>query len=442
MNDKGFNKKIKPRITLPTVLAILLAIFLVWWILNYVRSSDKNEFWISPYPYGKDFAFSIIDDPDNSTGPDIKPVYDLLYQLGFRTTRTVWVFDQKHTNTPRREMERDWTGVDEGYSLENKDYLHFIKELDRRGFEIALHGVSAGNDYREEIIEGYENFKKIFGSYPKMDVLHSKNIENIYSGRHKLDNIFFKVLQRVIHDSDYQGHIPGSDYFWGDISQNVVRYVWLPFRTIKEINLLKVSPKLPFHDPRRPYVNYWFLTSDGSNLGDFLILTSPENMGRLMRERGTSIVSTHFAYGFTKQTKGKYVLNKDFVERMKYISKLDGYFAPTSEILDRFLALKNLFILPTGDKISIVNTGNKKVNGITIMCNPGTTLYDAENNPYHANNQGELIIDELHPNSNVDLYRKKLTEFNSFHKRVNIGLLARMKIEILNYIGYIRDNFE
>jgi hypothetical protein len=42
------------------------------------------------WPNGKAFAFTIVDDTENSTVENMKPVYDLPGSLGFLTTKTVW----------------------------------------------------------------------------------------------------------------------------------------------------------------------------------------------------------------------------------------------------------------------------------------------------------------------------------------------------------------
>jgi hypothetical protein len=42
------------------------------------------------WPNNKDFAFTIIDDTDNSTVSNVKPIYNLLADLGLKTTKTVW----------------------------------------------------------------------------------------------------------------------------------------------------------------------------------------------------------------------------------------------------------------------------------------------------------------------------------------------------------------
>ncbi len=44
------------------------------------------------WPGGHKFAFSIFDDTDWATVENVKPVYDLLADLGMRTTKSVWMF--------------------------------------------------------------------------------------------------------------------------------------------------------------------------------------------------------------------------------------------------------------------------------------------------------------------------------------------------------------
>jgi len=392
---------------------------------------------VSLYPDGKDFAFSVIDDTDYSTGPDIEPVYDLLYNLGIRTTKTVWISDQKHSNSFKQKEELDIDPVSWGHSLDNDQYLRFVLALNEKGFEIALHGVTAGNDYRNEIIEGYEKFYRIFGRYPEMEILHAQNIENIYAGSYKLDNLLLRWLERLIDNSDYQGHIPGSEYFWGDICKKYIKYVRLPFHTIKEINLFNICSIFPFHDPRRPFVNFWFPNSDGSNFKAFMALTSRANIDKLIRQRGTTLIYTHFANQFTHKTNGKYILKPEFIERMEHISKLNGYFATVTEILDRFLNLRNVFVESFQKKVVIVNAGSETIKGVTIICGNNIALYKSETEVYKPDDRGKIIIGDLPGYSNIVLYKELPVTINRYINRVNVSILEHMKIEAMNYIGMI-----
>ena len=84
------------------------------------------------------FNFTIIDDTDDATLENIKPVYDFLYEKKIFITKTVWVYP------PRDKHSK-------GDSLQRPEYLKYIKELSDKGFEIALHNVGSGDYTRDEI---------------------------------------------------------------------------------------------------------------------------------------------------------------------------------------------------------------------------------------------------------------------------------------------------
>ncbi len=232
--------------------------------------------------------------------------------------------------------------------------------MQKRGFEIALHGVAAGNSYRSEIIDGIDTFKSIFGSYPNINVFHERNIENLYAGNYKLDFWPLKLLEKITDDSDYQGHIESSPYFWGDIAKAKIKYMRLPFHTIPEVNTLKVNPSMPFHDPKRSYVNYWFASSDGADCQRFNRLLSDVNVRRLEKENGVCLIYTHFAKGFCYKKKGRYELNKEFVNVISNLCRYPNVWCPTaSELLDRLLACKKVSIKQTGYDVFVHNEGSR-----------------------------------------------------------------------------------
>ena len=143
---------------------------------------------VAPFPAGKDFALTFVDDTDLSTRANTEPVYDFLWQHGVLGTKTVWVARRKRTSAYRRDLEREVDLPDSsGATLEDPDYLEFVRKLADRGYEIALHGVAAGNSYREEIVQGLETFRALIGAYPRINIFHERNIENLYAGRNKLD---------------------------------------------------------------------------------------------------------------------------------------------------------------------------------------------------------------------------------------------------------------
>ena len=113
------------------------------------------------FPNGKKFIFTIIDDTDDAFLQGISQIYDILYQNGLRTTKTVWVYPPRDNPTSK------------GDSLQNPDYLKFVQDLQQKGFEIGLHNVGSGDYKRPEIIEGLEVFKESLGAYPHLHINHS-----------------------------------------------------------------------------------------------------------------------------------------------------------------------------------------------------------------------------------------------------------------------------
>ena len=75
---------------------LVFIVFAIVW-LNLFRQEKSNTA-VSPYPYGKNFAFSITDDPDYSRLHKIKPIYDFFDSIGIKTTIAVWVRDAVRSN--------------------------------------------------------------------------------------------------------------------------------------------------------------------------------------------------------------------------------------------------------------------------------------------------------------------------------------------------------
>src|SRR5262249_1061680 len=90
------------------------------------------------------------------------------------------------------------------------------------------------------------------------------------------------------------------------------------------INTLKMDPLMPYHDPRRPYVRYWFSASNGSGPVDFCRLISETNQDRLAAEGGGCIVYTHFGNGFQP-------LPAEFRRLIERPSPMPGWFVPESQ---------------------------------------------------------------------------------------------------------------
>ena len=269
------------------------------------------------WPEGKEFAFTIVDDTDVSFLPRVSPVYEFLHANGFRTTKTAW---------PLRARGRGITGGD---CLEDEGYRKWVLELQSQGFEIAIHGVADETSDRARVLEGLDRFRRYLGHDPTMHVNHVGQDEAVYWGSARLDGPVRSAywLYRKYRGSSYEsfGHRPDSDKFWGDICYKRIRYV----RNLvyPDINTIRADPLMPYHDPRRPFVRYWYSASYGSGLENFVRLVSEENQDRLRREGGACIVYTHLGSSF-------YPLDPEFRRLMTRLGSLPGWFVPASTLLD------------------------------------------------------------------------------------------------------------
>jgi len=273
------------------------------------------------WPNNKAFAFTVFDDTDNSTIENVKPVYDLLHQLNFRTTKSVWVFDPRGRCT--------------GQSLSDAGYLAWVKDIQSKGFEIGLHNVGDGDYLRKEIIDGIELFHQLLGVYPRIHTNHGCNPDNIYWYKDRFDwpynilySLYAKMFKNVRSDSD--GSNEQSPYFWGDVCKKHIHYI--RNYACRNINTLSFNPSMPYIDVRKEaFSNRWFSSSDGQTVKEFCDLLRPESLEQLIAEQGACIVYTHFASGFVKAD-GQ--VDPLFRQRMEHLSTLNGFYEPASVVLD------------------------------------------------------------------------------------------------------------
>jgi hypothetical protein len=298
------------------ILLAVVSLFLLIFIGVIVITPDYDP---PQFPVGKKFAFTICDDTDESTLEEIAPVYAFLDSLGLRTTKTVWVLP---TNEPD-------SGANLGLTLRDSAYVRFILELKEKGFEIALHGTRGGSSTREEILPAMEEFRSIIGHYPNIHINHFRNLDDIYWGVDRLTFGPLRWFYNLKKQGDlYYGHRPESDYYWGDFVKEHVSYV-VGF-SFRETNIIKANPMMPYHDTRKPHVNYWFSTSDGGDRARFNSLLSEENLDRLEEEGGACVVYTHFAKDFVVGGQ----LDSTTRERLRDLASRDGWFVPASQLLD------------------------------------------------------------------------------------------------------------
>ncbi|HLP15494.1 MAG TPA: hypothetical protein VK470_04485, partial [Bacteroidota bacterium] len=252
-----------------------------------ISRPSLNERPAISWPEGKRFAFTVFDDTDLATVQNVGPVYEFLEKNGFRTTKSVWPLEGRHSSKFG------------GSTCGEADYREWVLGLKDRGFEIGLHNATHHSSTREECRAGIEQFSKYFGQPPSVHANHYDCADAIYWGPHRftgVNRMAYTLLTKGSHSNQFQGHLESSPYFWGDICRERLRYV-RDF-VFTNINTLGECPYMPYHDNERPYVNRWFASSEGANVDLFVDMISAKNQDQLVREGGACIMYTHFASGF------------------------------------------------------------------------------------------------------------------------------------------------
>lgn len=271
------------------------------------------------FPGGRRFAFTILDDTDDSTLENVGPVYERLRDLGFRTTKTVWPFGC----AGRRSI---YFAAD---TLERSEYLAFVHELVDSGFELASHGATMESSIREETQRSIDFFKREFGSCPRLYVNHGQNRENLYWGPKRFQSALLRWLYSQFGDTEYFcGENPDTPYFWGDLALRDFEYV--RNFTFRKLNMLHVNPEMPYACDGTPYVPFWFSTTDTPNARVFARRLTRPALEVLEDEGGVCIVSTHLGKGFAEGGR----IRPEVDEIFRYLAGRPGYYVPVSELLD------------------------------------------------------------------------------------------------------------
>jgi hypothetical protein len=272
------------------------------------------------FPGGRRFAFTIMDDTDVATLANVGPVYRLLGDLGFRTTKTVWP-----VGCP--EGSPNFATSD---TLEDAAYLEFVLGLKARGFEIAYHGATMESSTRDRTERALARYRELFGGPPRVYANHALNRENLYWGAERLDDPVLRALFRRnegLPADYYQGQVPGSPWWWGDLAGQIT---YIRNLTFSGINLLRINPSMPYRDPRRPAIPWWFSASDAEDVEAFNALISPAAQDRLEHEGGVCIVATHLGKRFTENG----VVNRETHRLLERLASKPGWFVPVGELLD------------------------------------------------------------------------------------------------------------
>lgn len=273
------------------------------------------------FPEGKRFAFTIIDDADDGTVENLAPVYDLLESLGMRVTKTVWPVDCP-------EGSRDFSAAQ---TLADADYRAFVVDLAKRGFEITWHGATMESSTRERTIAALDRYAEVFGAYPRIHVNHAGNRENMYWGPKRFDSALIRALLDRFSgwsSEPFEGDVEHSPYWWGDMCAR--HFIYCRNLTTNAINTARFNPSMPYVDPKRPLVAWWFSASDANDVDEFNALIESKNQQQLERDGGFCVVATHFGKRFARGG----VVDATLRKRLTELASRDGWFPTVGDLLD------------------------------------------------------------------------------------------------------------
>jgi hypothetical protein len=285
------------------------------------------------WPDGCRFAFTIFDDPDSQTLAAGTTVYSLLADLGFRTTKAVWVIEPPARNSP-------------GDTCESRAFLEWALQLQEKGFEIGYHNGAPGSLLRADVIRSLDLFRRHFGHDPVTMAKHY-NQDAMYWGAARLSGALRLAYNAITlgRKNGFFGNVDGHASFWGDICRQRIRYC--RNFVFREVNTLRACPLMPYADPERPYVPGWFASSEGANRMSFLRQIAEAEQDKLEEQGGACIMYTHFGHYFLDSA-GR--LNSEFHRLMKRLSQKKGWFVPVGTLLDYLRAQHGEHILDTAER--------------------------------------------------------------------------------------------
>jgi hypothetical protein len=291
--------------------------------INFVdKTANIYEVIKMRYPNGAKAALTIFDDADLGNRKNLEPIYGLLHEFGFRTTRSTWILPSRRSKN---------TG-----HFKDQDYLSWLKIIDRQGFEIALHNVGNGIYTRGEILEALDLFYDTFGKYPAVHTNHHSNPDNVYWNANERFMWPVSWLYRFLGKDKrnrYLGSLQGSPCYWSDVLSQQIRYV--RNLTFNDINTLKKDPYMPYWDSKRPEVPFWFSSTDMRDIHYFARVLTADNLDRLCNQEGVCIGYTHFGTDGFLDSNGR--PSSAFVKVLNEIKERNIWVAPVSEVLDFLL---------------------------------------------------------------------------------------------------------
>jgi hypothetical protein len=306
----------------------------------------------TPWPYRA--GFCITDDCDATTLDSLRAVYDFLRSVGLPTTRTVWAFEpEEPCGIPATPLS-----ILRGVTLADPGLLDYCRELSRDGFEICLHGASAGNNRRDRTIAALDLIDREFGGSDTW-ICHAKNADNPYWEHRVAPGRPLQAALRLYSRHRCSGEDPNSPYYWGDVCRDRIRYVRL-FRT-RNPDTLAENPSMPYFEASKPFVRSWFTATKRS----FADCTTPHALARLKKHNGLTVLYQYLHRYYDPDT-GK--VEPGFrVDAERLAADTGIWKATVSTVMTRLRALQGVFGLWRGNRAWLVNTNQEPVPDLQLL---------------------------------------------------------------------------
>ena len=304
----------------------------------------------SPYRAG----FTITDDTDAATLETVRAVYDVLDANGVRATKTVWAFPpEEPCGIPALPPS-----IQRGVTLADPDYRRYCERLAERGFEITLHGATAGNNRRATIERAFAELDK---SFPRAStyICHAKNADNPYWQEKVVARGPLRwMLSAYAGSHRCSGEDPASPYFWGDLCRERVRYIRL-FRT-RDPDTLAQNPSMPYFEREKPYVRGWFSATKRS----FRFVTQDDVLGDLERSWGLCMLY-QYMHRWTDSGGGAH---PDLVAGARRLAAHPAIWCDTAtRLLDRLRLVQGVFLGSRANVLWLFNTNAEPAERLQVQ---------------------------------------------------------------------------
>ena len=299
-----------------------------------------------PYPYRA--GFCITDDTDSAELATVRAVYDVLAANGVRTTKTVWAFPpEEPCGIPALP-----SSIQRGVTLEDPDYLRYCEWLGAQGFEISLHGATAGNNRRTTIERAFARMDRHF---PRAHtyICHAKNADNPYWQEKTVARGPLRAaLSLYARGHRTSGEDPRSPYFWGDLSLERVRYIRL-LRT-GSLDTLAANPSMPYFEREKPFVRGWFAATKRS----FRDATAHEALNALEHTWGVTVLYQYLCRYADPRGTGPIASFAEGLARLVTHSRV--WADTTSRLMDRLRLVQGVWIGARDRSLVVFNTNDEE----------------------------------------------------------------------------------